>query len=333
MPTKKKKNRFRILKYIVTTILMISLTIVLIGSNYLVDFALTRGSSSSDAIKENLSVSTSKEAIEREKEAEELEKQLQKEADIWAREHLTEELSVYSKDNLLLAADYFGQTNKSNKYSIILHGYHSSKEKVRVYAKKYYEQGYNVLTPDHRTHGESEGRYIGMGYLEKEDLKLWIDKIIEKDATASIILHGLSMGASTIMMAVGDGLPANIEACIEDCGYSSVWEEFSKQLYQVYGLPEFPMLYSASLVSRIKAGYFFGDASCTKALQNNKIPMLFIHGTADDYNPFYMLDIVYNANASTEKEKLEIEGARHAMSAYTEPALYWNTVWSFIAKY
>ena len=330
---KNSKRKLKIAAFIAAGFLAVSTTAVMIGSNYLVDFALFRESSSSSAISNSLNKTTDTVARMKEKAADDLEEKLSKEADLWARDYLTEELSVYSKDNLLLAADYFEQKEKTNKYCIFVHGYHSSKEKIRAYAQKYYEKGYNVLTPDNRAHGESEGKYIGMGVLDKDDLKLWINKIVERDSDADIVLHGLSMGASTIMLASGDELPANVKVCIEDSGYSSVWNEFSDKLYNLYKLPEFPMLYGANLVSKVKAKYYFTDGSCVAALEKNKIPMLFIHGDADDYNPFYMLDVVYNADASPQKEKLVVKGARHTMSAYTEPEVYWDTVWKFIDKY
>ncbi|HJJ14716.1 MAG TPA: hypothetical protein OIM42_07795 [Clostridiaceae bacterium] len=76
------------------------------------------------------------------------------------------------------------------------------------------EKGYNVLIPYMRATGEIEGEYIGMGWLDKEDLKCWIDLIIEQNRNSNIILHGSPMGAATVLMASGDTLPNNIKAII-----------------------------------------------------------------------------------------------------------------------
>ncbi len=324
---KKKK----LLVIILAVLILILLSIIGIGSNYLVDFALARDSSSASAVRSTLQVSADEQA-KLEQRAKDLEAKLEKEADLWAKQYLTEQFSITSQDGLKLVGDYYEQEIDAGMYCIILHGYKKNKEDIRLFAKHYYERGYNVLTPDLRAHGESEGDYIGMGYLDKEDLKLWIDLVIQKDPKAKIALHGLSMGASAIMMASGDDLPENVKVLVGDSGYSSVWDEFADKLENLYGLPEFPMLHTANLISKMKADYYFSDGDTLAPLRRNDIPMLFIHGDMDDYNPFYMLDMVYDANAS-EKKKLVIPGARHVMGVHVDPETYWNTVDDFVDRY
>ena len=135
------------------------------------------------------------------------------------------------------------------------------------------------------------------------------------------------------MMAAGEVLPDNVKCIVEDCGYSSVWDEFRLQLKNVFRLPAFPLLNAASLVCQIKAGYDFKEASSVKQLQNAVVPMLFIHGDADTFVPFSMLDVVYEACASGEKEKLVVHDAAHGAAADTDPQLYWDTVTAFVGKY
>lgn len=324
-----KKKKILLILLVVLVVILIS--IIGIGSNYLVDFALTRESSSTEAIADSLWESQDEQA-KLEQKAKELEDRLKKEADTWSKEYPAKQYSITSYDGLKLVADYYEQEINAGMYCIFLHGYKKKKEDIRLFAKHYYELGYNVLTPDMRSHGESEGEYIGMGYLDKDDLKQWIDFIIEKDPEAQIALHGLSMGASTIMMASGEDLPENVKVMVEDSGYSGVWEEFADKLKSVYGLPEFPMLYGANIISGMKAGYYFSDGDAVAPLRKNDVPMLFIHGDKDDYNPFYMLDIVYEANAS-EKKKLVIPGARHVMGVHVDAETYWNTVDDFLNQY
>ena len=146
------------------------------------------------------------------------------------------------------------------------------------------------------------------------------------------MLFGVSMGAATTMMTTGENLPDNVKLAIADCGYSSVWDEFSYQLKELFGLPEFPVLYAANSSCKRHCGYSFKEASSVKQLEKSKTPTLFIHGSDDKFVPFEMLDVVYNA-ASCEKEKLVVEGAEHCMSVSVDPDLYWNTVDSFIDKY
>ena len=172
-----------------------------------------------------------------------------------------------------------------------------------------------------------------MGWLERPDVLDWIGGIVEQDPDAEIVLHGVSMGGATVMMAAGEDLPENVKCIVEDCGYSSVWDEFRLQLKNVFGLPAFPLLNAASLVCQVRAGYGFREASSVRQLQKASVPMLFIHGDADTFVPFEMLDVVYEACASAEKEKLVVHGAPHGDAADTDPELYWSTVAAFVGKY
>lgn len=148
-------------------------------------------------------------------------------------------------------------------------------------AQHYYDAGFNVLTPDLRASGQSEGDYVGMGWLDRLDILDWVDWILTQDAAAQIVIHGVSMGAATTMMVAGEETPDAVVAFVEDCGYTSVWDVFSSELSLRFGLPEFPLLYSASALSSVMAGYSFEEASALEAVACSEKPMLFIHGTAN----------------------------------------------------
>lgn len=110
--------------------------------------------------------------------------------------------------------------------------------------------------PDARGHGKSEGDYIGFGWDERKDYLQWINRIIKKDPQSEIVLHGVSMGAATVMMTSGEKLPDNVKAFVEDCGYSSVKGELGYQLKEMFNLPAFPLIPVTSLVTKVRAGYF-----------------------------------------------------------------------------
>ena len=221
---------------------------------------------------------------------------------------------------------------EGHRYAILFHGYTGAAWQMAPYGKMFCDMGYSVLTPDARAHGESEGDYIGMGWLERADVLSWINSVTGADPEAEIVLLGVSMGGATVMMASGEDLPDNVKCIVEDCGYSSVWDEFRLQLKNVFGLPAFPLLNAASFVCQIRAGYSFKEASSVSQLEKATVPMLFIHGDADTFVPFSMLDVVYEACASAEKEKLVVHDAAHGAAADTDPELYWNTVTDFVEK-
>lgn len=239
---------------------------------------------------------------------------------------------ITSSDNLKLHSYKIQNTIPSNKWAIVVHGYTSEGINMSSYAKKYYDMGFNVLIPDLRAHGLSEGDYIGMGFDDRLDIISWINNILSKNPNAEIVLHGVSMGAATVCMTSGEDLPSNIKAIVADCGYTSVWDEFAYQLEQLFSLPEFPILNVSSVITKIRAGYTLGEASAIDQVKKSKTPILYIHGDQDDFVPYYMMEELYNATNS-EKEMLTIKGAEHAKASEVDPETYWTTVNNFINKY
>ncbi len=237
-----------------------------------------------------------------------------------------------STDGLKLSAYYLPAKKDQHKTVIIAHGYMGQASDMPQYAKIYHDLGYNVLMPDARGHGKSEGDYIGFGWHERKDYLQWIDRVVKKDPQSEIVLHGVSMGGATVMMTSGEKLPDNVKAFVEDCGYSSVKGELNYQLKQMFNLPSFPLIPVTSLVTKIRAGYFFGEADAIKQLNKNKRPMLFIHGDQDDFVPYSMLAEVYAATKGP-KEQYVVHGAKHAEALSSDPSMYQKKVTEFIQKY
>lgn len=245
---------------------------------------------------------------------------------------IRKDVYITSEDGLKLHGYEIINESGNGNYVIVCHGYSSKADEMARYAKWYYGMGYSLIIPDARAHGMSEGHVRGMGWPERKDVMIWIDKILSEHKDAKIALFGVSMGAATVMMASGEKLPQQVCAVIEDCGYSSAWDEFQKQMKSMFRLPSFPILNAASVVTKIRGGYSLKEASAVNKLADCKLPVLFIHGSEDQFVPFEMLDTVYNA-ANTEKEKLVIEGAGHAMSSTKDPDRYWSTVKNFLDKH
>ena len=237
---------------------------------------------------------------------------------------------VFSKDHLKLSASFF--PNNSNKYAILIHGYTGSRKEMMSKASVFHSWGYNVLVPDNRAHGESEGKYIGMGWLDKDDIAEWIDWIAEQNPKARIVLLGVSMGGAAVMMAAGDN-HRNVEAVIDDCGYTSIWDIFADELKSLYHLPAFPILYMCNAMIRMKAGYDIKQASAVKQLNKAIIPILFIHGSDDNFVKTNMVYENYDAKTQGDKDILIVKEAGHAMAEIEDPDLYYSKIKDFLAKY
>ena len=255
--------------------------------------------------------------------------------DTFTNGHPGRDVTLTADDGLTLHGVYYAnaETADTHRWALVLHGYRGDYTGALQLAAPYYEAGYQVIAPDLRACGESEGDYVGMGWLDRKDVLQWIDYIIEQDPEAKIVVHGISMGAATTMMTAGESTPDNVKAFVEDCGYTSVWDIFSSELQLRFGLPEFPILYTASGVARLRAGYSFTEASALAQVARCEKPMLFIHGTADDFIPYEMMDTLYNAKPGDNKAELTAEGAGHGEAMYALGDSYWDTVFDFIAPY
>ncbi len=257
----------------------------------------------------------------------------------WLKNCGKKNIYLTSSDGLFLHGYAIENTVKNTaspakKWVIAVHGYDGRSDYMAVYARKFTEKGYNVLLPDLRGFGLSEGKEITMGHREKDDIILWINKLIDDYSAEEIILFGISMGAATVMLASGEKLPDNVKCIIEDAGYSSVKEEFEHNIRRIIHIPPYPVLWFVDVISRLKKGWsVLKDADCIEAVKRNKLPILFIHGSCDDFVPFEMHDKLYNASASEKKEKLIVYGARHIESVRIDEELYWNKIFSFIDKY
>ncbi|MFE0559054.1 alpha/beta hydrolase [Paenibacillus sp. NPDC058910] len=251
----------------------------------------------------------------------------------WAQQSL-EEWNLTSDDGLKLHAYYLPAKISTGKTVIIAHGYSGHSEQMSEFAQWYHEDlGYNVLLPDARGHGRSEGDYIGFGWPERKDYLKWIDQVIgHTGEDAQVVLHGVSMGGATVMMTSGEALPPQEKAIVEDCGYTSVTDELTYQLKRLYKLPSFPLLQSTSLLTKIRAGYSFGEASALEQVKKSKTPTLFIHGGGDLFVPTEMVYELYE-NGPEQKKLFIVPEAGHGMARQFDPEGYDREVTEFIGTY
>jgi len=237
-----------------------------------------------------------------------------------------------SADGLKLSACFIPAPTPEHRIAILPHGYSAEWRTMAVFARLYSKLGYGVLMPDARGHGVSEGNYVGFGWPDRMDLSGWIGAVISRDPEARIVLHGVSMGAAAVMMVSGETLPPQVKAIVEDCGYTSAWEELRWVLRRSFRLPAFPFLYTTSLLTRIRTGYGFRQASALRQVARSHTPMLFIHGEADTLVPFEMVKRLYDA-CGAEKELYTVPDAGHGMAYAKAKGEYEKKVAEFVGRY
>jgi len=219
----------------------------------------------------------------------------------------------------------------ANGTAIVVHGYGDNHFVFLYLVRMYRDQlNYNVLFPDLQYHGYSEGDEIQMGWKDRLDVMKWIELAHNLFQDDFMVLHGVSMGAATVMMTSGEQLPDYVKCFVEDCGYSSVRGQFAKNLKDMSPLLPKVILTSASIVTKREFGWSFPEADCRKALAKCQKPMLFIHGDADDFVPFEHLWENYKAKTQGYKEYWVAHGAVHANSYAKYPEEYTRRVTNFL---
>ena len=325
----KKEKILKIIIAILLILILLGVGLTEVIGNYFVNYAIARSGAGGDR---KISQESTIEILGEDEKIIENNKKIAKEnSEKWSEAIQQKQVEVKANDNITLRGTEYLNQEETNKWAIILHGYRSNPSSVLTIGEHFSEKGYNVLIPSMRACADSEGEYVGMGWLDKEDLKCWINLIIEENKNAEIILHGSSMGAATVLMASGDELPANVKNIIADSGYTSVWDIFASEAKARFNLPEFPVLNMFQIVANRKAKYDIKEASSLEQVKKSKTPILFIHGDKDDFVPEYMCEKLYDAT-NCKKEKIIIHGAGHTDGKYREPEKYYNTIFDWISR-
>lgn len=253
------------------------------------------------------------------------------EADKWLTDHNAKSVYIESHDGLQLHGRWIPAEDAKGTI-ILFHGYRST-----VIAdfgpafELYHNKGLNILVPDQRSHGKSQGRFITFGVKESKDALRWIEYHNKTYGEIPLFLSGLSMGASTVMYVADQDLPDNVRGIIADCGFTSPAVILSSVYTNVTHLPAGPSIFVTDLFARLFAGFSLFQKDARKTLSQNKTPILIVHGTDDGFVPCRMSRQSYAACTGT-KELLLVKGADHGVSFLTDTKLYKATIDRFMEK-
>ncbi|MGE5560124.1 MAG: alpha/beta hydrolase [Chloroflexota bacterium] len=248
----------------------------------------------------------------------------------WVERYRLEPVAITAGDGLTLRGLWLAAGSPTVRTAIIVHGYSSRGVRMGRWAEFYHRLGYDVLLPDARGHGDSDGKYLCFGWPDRLDCLRWIDWICERQGRdREIVLHGVSMGGATVLMASGERLPDSVRCIISDCAYTSARDVLSYQMWRLFHVPPWPLLPIASLFCKLRAGFTFGEASALAQVRRSHTPTLFIHGGRDRFVPTAMVHRLYAACAAP-KELFIVPAAGHALAYATDPEGYEASVRRFI---
>ena len=249
--------------------------------------------------------------------------------------YFNERWHTKSYDNLeLKATHFFPDGEDGHNWAIVVHGYGCTEENSWYIANTYLAWGYHVLTPNLRASGDSEGKYLTLGYKESRDILQWANEVVRYDNKARIVLHGVSMGAVGVMLAVAaPEVNPQITACIEDSGYTSAYHLLALKLEESFSLPAFPAMNFVNWRTKRRADFSLYAADPLSVMHRVKTPILFIHGAKDILVPPYMADLLYNACQSPTKDIFIAENSLHGVACQMDEEQYYAKVHDFLRPF
>ena len=238
------------------------------------------------------------------------------------------EFSITSFDGLKLYGKYY-ECQPGAPIELMLHGYRGLAERdLCGGVQRCFRLGRNALLVDQRACGKSQGKVITFGIRERRDCLDWVQLLIrEFGSDVKIILTGISMGASTVLMASAMELPKNVIGIIADCGFTSPKAIIKKVIRQMK-LPADLAYPFVKLGARLYGGFDLEERSPIKSMRHCRLPVIFYHGDNDQYVPHHMS--VENYEACTAPKKLVITpGAGHGLCFIQDKEAYLKDLVAF----
>ena len=242
-------------------------------------------------------------------------------------------VTIAGADGEKLVGHWFACPN-AKRILVAMHGWRSSwSSDFGTIADFWHSHGCSVLYAEQRGQGSSGGDYIGFGLTERFDCLSWIQWVNGRNSEhLPIYLAGVSMGATTVLMAAALDLPENVKGIMADCGFTSardIWQHVAEKNlhmhYRIHG-PIANRLCKARIQMRPDA------YSTIEALERSSVPVLFAHGAQDRFVPVEMTYENYRA-CKAPKRLLIVPGADHGMSHYVEKQRYETAMEEFWRDY
>lgn len=252
---------------------------------------------------------------------------------VWYLKQPIQEWHQATDDGLVLRASYIPAEQTSQKVVILAHGINHAREQMIPYARLFHEQGYNVLMPDARAQGQSDGHRIGFGWPDRVDYLGWINLVISQlGDQAEIVLMGFSMGAATVLATAGESLPSNVKAVVADSGFASIYQMAKTTLRRDYHLPANPIVPIADWLAKWRTGSRLSQERVTDQLKRAMVPILIIHGEKDQVVPVGHARTLYEA-IKGPKQAYIVPDTHHIEAYAHDPKRYREVLSQFLTQY
>ena len=241
-----------------------------------------------------------------------------------------QQFTVTSFDGLKLVGNYY-EYAPGAPIELMFHGYRGSGERdLNGGVQRCFKLGRSALIVEQRASGKSQGSVITFGIREHRDCLVWVDFMVKHfGPDVKIILTGISMGASTVLMAGGCDLPENVIGILADCGYSTA-RDIIQIVIKKMGLPVKLSYPFVKLGARLFGGFDLEETSPVEMLKKCKVPVIFFHGESDDFVPCDMSRVNFEACAS-RKQLVTVPGAGHGLSYPVAQESYLKAAGEFFA--
>ena len=241
-----------------------------------------------------------------------------------------ERIGIRSHDGLRLCGRWYHQRDGA-PVAILFHGYRGTPSRdFSGGMQMYLDAGFNLLLIEQRAHCGSEGHVITFGVKERLDCLAWIDCVRARcGEQVPILLAGISMGASTVLLASGMRLPKNVVGIVADSPFTTP-KEIMRKVAKDLKLPPRIIYAFLWLGARIFGGFRPADADTVEAVRHSPVPILIIHGEDDRFVPCEMGRRIAAVGPAAELHTFPHAG--HGLSFLIDRARYERITAAFLAR-
>ena len=242
-----------------------------------------------------------------------------------------ERVTVRSYDGLKLVGKLY-EGDPGAPLILFFHGYRSTAERDASGGFQLCrEKGWHILMVDERALGESEGKEITFGIRERFDCQTWAEYVAKRfGENTPIFIWGISMGASTVLMASELPMPETVRGIVADCGFDTP-KTIIRETARRRKMPVALSGWFIELGARLFGGFRMSEASALDSVTRARLPILLVHGEEDEIVPFRMVHAIREACASPVRV-LTVPGAAHGISWYVDMPAYQEALIRFMEE-